>query len=126
MGCLVIPKQMQLNIETKKEGRERREKLRKGDSLKSLSGCFSILSARYCHLVAKLKMEIETLESDRGGDFKYKEQVTEFKFGFLNQYNSLLFVFIMKTDDWINKKYQIPFLGFLPARPQLEAIRNYS
>lgn len=108
---------MQLNIETKEEGRERREKLGKGDSLKSLSGCFSILSARYCHLVAKLKMEIETLESNRGGDFKHKEQVTEFKFGFLNQYNSSLFVFIIKTDDWINKKYQIPLIAFLLASP---------
>lgn len=49
---------MQLNIETKEEGREQREKLRKRDSFKSLSGCFSILSASYCHLVAKLKMEI--------------------------------------------------------------------
>lgn len=52
---------MQLNTETKEEGGERREKLRKGDSFKSLSGCFSILSASYCHLVAKLQMEIKAL-----------------------------------------------------------------
>lgn len=79
---------MQLNIETKEEGGECREKLKKGDCFKSLSGCFSILSASYCHLVAKLKMEIEALlESGRGGNFNYTEQVTKFGFGFLNQYN---------------------------------------
>lgn len=36
-------------------------------------------------------MEVEALlERGRGGDFKYKEQVTKFGFDFLNQYNQLL------------------------------------
>jgi len=77
---------MQLNIETKGEGGERREKLGKGGSFKPLPGWFSSLSASYCHLVAERKMETEALlESRRGGNFK--EQVTKFGFGFLNQYS---------------------------------------
>lgn len=50
---------MQLNIETKEEGKELSEKLREGDSFQSLPGSFSVLFASYCHLVAKARTERE-------------------------------------------------------------------
>lgn len=76
---------MQLNIETKEEGGRAQERAQEG-RVSNLSGCFSILSASYCHLVAKLKMEIESL-LERGQESHLKEQVSKFGFGFLNQYN---------------------------------------
>lgn len=61
MGCLVIPKEMQLNIKTKEGGWGQSAGKSSGrETVSNRSACF-ILSASYCHLVAKLKMEIETV-----------------------------------------------------------------